>query len=140
VFQSLKANAADQGLCAAVTVAALAEIIMPQEFSRGFSTACLPPSADCPGTREYTFCDPGQPVGPSCNSLLDVLIGGCKVFPGLCLTAIEITQPDVGTDGQPPAEITLGPNNKAQFSQPNDAYSFHLRFTANRAHITNNLK
>jgi cysteine-rich repeat protein len=134
VFRTLDAAAADRGLCGGVTLASLAEIVLPQDFSAG-DFAC---SDACSNSRKYTYCGPGQPVGPSCNSLLDLLVGGCRT-PGCFFTAATPTQPDIGSDGNPPAGVTLGANNKAIVTSPTDAYSFSIRFKANRAHLTDNL-
>jgi cysteine-rich repeat protein len=134
VFQSLTATASDQGLCSNITVESLSKTNIPGDFAIG-ANAC---QASCSDSHSYVFCGPGQPVGPNCNSFLDALVGGCKITV-LCLPAILPAQPDVGSNGNPPAPITLDSNNKAQFTVPTDGYSLQLRFKAKRAHLTNNL-
>src|SRR5262249_28114807 len=75
VFQGLNATDAGHGLCGALTVQSLSEILLPQDLALG-PNAC---SASCTDSHAYTYCGAGQPVTPNCHSLLDVLVGGCKV-------------------------------------------------------------
>lgn len=134
VFQTMTASGANQGLCGNITVTSLAQIPVPQALTMG-ATAC----AACAGSNKYTYCGVGKPVGPGCNSLLDVLVGGCKVFSCL-VPAVNAQQPDVpATAGGTVSTLTLGAGNKVPASQTannDDAYSAYLKFDANRAHFT----
>ena len=77
VFQTMTGNGAGQGLCGNVTVASLAASPVPSVFAQGGSMGCS-------GSRIYTPCTGTQtPNDSSCNSLLDVLVGGCSTFGGL---------------------------------------------------------
>jgi cysteine-rich repeat protein len=133
VFQNITANGSGQGLCGNITVESLAQIPIPEALTTGL-TAC---SANCSGSKKYTYCGANMPVGPSCNSLLDALVGGCKA--ALCIPAINAQQPDVaGTDGDIDM-LSLGAGNKVPQSQitgNDDAYSAFMTFTANRNHFT----
>jgi cysteine-rich repeat protein len=137
VFQTITANGAGQGLCGNITVASLAQIPVPQAIAMGGTTAC----SACPNSHAYTYCGMGQPVSATCNSLLDVIVGGCGVVPvfGNCLgTAVNPTQPDVPS-GATVQQLTVGGTlNKVQqnVASDMDAYSAYLTFTANRAHFT----
>ncbi len=135
VFQSLTANGADQGLCGNVTVESLAKIPVPQSLTTG-ATAC---AATCANSRAYTYCGTNNPVGAGCNSMLDLIVGGCRVISPLCINAINATQPDVAT-GTGPATLTLtaGTNKvpDAQWQGNTNGYSAFLKFTARRAHLT----
>jgi hypothetical protein len=135
VFQTITGNGSGQGLCGNITVSSLAQIAVPAALAQGGSTAC----GACNGSHTYTACAAGQtPSNSNCNSLLDVLVGGCKVV--LCLgDAVNPTQPDVpATSGGTVQTLSLGANNKVTQSTANnsDAYSAFLTFTANRAHFT----
>ena len=134
VFQSLTGDGPGQGLCGAITVASLAQIPFPYALTDGQGTC----KASCPNSKSYTYCGDGQPVGPGCNSLLDGLVGGCKVTT-LCVDLITPTQPDVGSNGDPPNALVAGADNKVTIVEPNDAYSNVIKMKANRVHITNNL-
>ncbi len=90
--------------------------------------------SSCAADRCYS-----NPVDAGCNSMLDAIVGGCVVNAPDCQEAIIPTQPDVGTGGNPPAQLTAGANNKVTPSVGTDAYSAYFTFTANRAHVTNNL-
>ncbi len=134
VFQLIDGNGAGQGLCGNLTVSSLAAIPIPAAFATGGTTAC----GNCAGSHTYTACTGTQtPASSSCNSLLDVLVGGCKVL-SCFATALNPTQPDVpaGTTVTP---LALGTGNKvpsATTTGDTDAYSSYLTFTANRAHFT----
>lgn len=134
VFRELTANQGNQGLCGNVTVASLAKIPVPEALTTGIAK-CQP----CPGSLEYTYCGKDQPVGDSCNSLLDALVGGCK---GLtcALTAINPTQPDVAKpNGKLTALSNQGARNKIPSADTDgnlDAYSAFLAFRARRVHLT----
>jgi cysteine-rich repeat protein len=137
-FPEVQADQANQGLCGNITVASLAKIPIPESLAKGSSTAC----GACGGSKEYTYCGANQPVGANCNSLLDALVGGCKVSVVLpCLvTAINATQPDVPKPGGSLTPLSVaGSLNKvpaAQSDNNKDAYSAYLRFNARRAHLT----
>jgi cysteine-rich repeat protein len=130
VFQDILGGAAGLGICGNITAASLAEAPALQTLAAGGMTAC----GNCAGSHVYTYCGKGMPVGPTCNSMLDVLVGGCEVD---CLaSAVNPTQPDVpGVVVVQP--LTLGPGNKVTVpAGDNDAYSSFWTFRANRAHFT----
>jgi len=134
VFQSITGSASGQGICGNVTVESLAHIPVPASLASGASSAC----AACSGSRTYTACS-GSTVEPGCNSMLDVLIGGCKTL--LCfVTLVTPSQPDVPAPGSASVHpLSLGSGNavpSAQSSGNDDAYSSYFKFDANRAHIT----
>ncbi len=106
---------------------------MPSALAVGGSLAC----GTCSGSQAYTACAANSPVGPSCNSLLDVLVGGCKVI--ACLAAaVDPTQPDVPAGATVTALTLNATTHKVNQATANDddAYSAYLTFTANRAHFT----
>ncbi len=141
VFPEVIGDGSGQGLCGNITVESLAKIPAPESLTTsGPSTSrCRPGGSalNCgSGTKAYTYCGANQPVGASCNSLLDVLVGGCKAF--FCATAVVPTQPDVAAGG-PIQQLTLGAGNKIPTTQTNnnqDAYSSYLRIRGRRAHAT----
>lgn len=132
-FQTVTATSTGmQGLCGNVTVESLAAIPIPESLTTG--------TGDCKavnGSKAYTYCGANMPVGPNCNSLLDAIVGGCKVT-FLNITAINASPvPDVAGSGTTP--LTLGPGNKVPASQSTgntNAYSAYFTFKANRAHFT----
>ena len=133
VFQTITADGTGQGLCGNMTVESLANTPVPHVLTTG-SSAC---SAQCSGSHAYVDCGAGNPVGPSCNSWLDVLVGGCSVS-SLCVSVVAPHQPDVaaGTAVQP---LMLGAGNKVPSTQTTgngDGYSAYMKFDLNRAHIT----
>jgi cysteine-rich repeat protein len=133
VFQTIKADGADQGLCGNMTVESLAQTPIPQVLTTG-NTAC---SATCSGSHSYTYCGANNPVGPGCNSWLDVLVGGCSVTT-VCAPVVNAQQPDVAAAATV-QQLTLGTGNKVPSSQTTgneDAYSAYMKFTVNRAHFT----
>ncbi len=136
-FQSVSATATGQGLCGNITVESLAAIPVPESLTSG-TAAC----ATCTGSNVYTYCGQDMPVGPGCNSLLDVIVGGCKALPfaGSCvLSAVNASQPDVPAAGGAIKTLTLGADNKVPADQTagnQDAFSAYLQFSANRAHLT----
>jgi len=137
VFQTFTGSGNNQGLCGNITVESLAQIPAPQSLSVGGSNACGTGLLCGSGAKKYTYCGMGMPVGPNCNSLLDILVGGCQVA-GCLVTAINPTQPDVPFNGTV-ANLTLGPGNKVPANQTTgdkDAYSSYLKFDGNRAHFT----
>jgi cysteine-rich repeat protein len=128
VFQTLTATGAGQGLCGDITVQSLAQIPVPMALTTG-TTNC---------SEGYTYCGTGMPVSASCNSLLDVIVGGCKVVGGL-ITAVKATQPDVPpTGGTSVATLKVGSSKKVTIptGDEDEAYSAYLQFAANRAHFT----
>ena len=135
VFQSLAGSGTNQGICGNVTVESLAHIPVPASLASGASTAC---QACNSGSRVYTACS-GNSVEPGCNSMLDVLVGGCKTLSCL-LTIVTAVQPDVPATGSTSVRaLSLDSGNAVPSDQStgnNDAYSSYFRFTANRAHIT----
>lgn len=136
-FETMQAMDGTHGLCGNLTVGSLAVLPAPFDFSSGGAAEC---SASCPGSRGYTWCGTGNPVGPGCNSMLDVVVSGCAVSPPLCIPVINPTQPDVGTSGQPPVTLVADPTTgKVTVPEPEDAYSTWLEFAAERVHVTNHL-
>jgi cysteine-rich repeat protein len=134
VYETVNANGTDQGLCGNITVSSLAQIPVPSALTSG-TTAC---TSSCSGSRTYTACGSGG-VSSGCNSLLDVLVGGCKVVWPLCIAAINAEQPDVpATAGGTVKTLTfLGDAiPTSQTSADDDAYSSYMTFQANRAHFT----
>jgi cysteine-rich repeat protein len=129
VFQTMTGSGTGQGLCGNVTVESLASIPIPQTLASNCS-------AFCAGSHAYTACGAGG-VTASCNSLLDVLVGGCAAPLILCTNYVSPTQPDVPA-GAAVTTLTLGAGNKVV--QPTagnkDAYSVYLKFDANRTHLT----
>lgn len=121
-------------LCGNVTVESLSVIPVPQIFTP--TGTGLPCSASCSGSHAYTQCS-GSTVDTSCNSLLDVIVGGCSVS-SQCNPIIPATQPDAGISGAP-ATLTAGAGNKVPTSQTagnHDGYSSYFSFSAKRAHAT----
>jgi cysteine-rich repeat protein len=126
VFQTITATAAGQGLCGDITVQSLAQIPIPSALTTG-TTKC---------SESYTYCGASMPVSASCNSLLDVLVGGCKVFG---LAAVNATQPDVPPSaGGAVVNLTVGAGGKVTVptADQDEAYSAYLQFAADRAHFT----
>jgi len=136
-FEGVQASDGNHGLCGNLTVESLATMPLPAEFTSGGAAAC---SGACAGSGSYTWCGTGNPVGPGCNSTLDILVGGCAVSPPLCIGLLDPTQPDVGTGGQPPVVLIPDPTTgKVTVVEPDDAYSSWFEFTAERVHLTNNI-
>jgi cysteine-rich repeat protein len=136
-FEGVTADDGNHGICGNLTVDSLAVMPLPGEFTSGGSAEC---ANTCPNSRSYTWCGAGNPVGPGCNSILDLMIGGCSVFPPLCLGVVVPTQPDVGTGGQLPVVLVADPTTgKVTVVEPDDAYSTWLEFNAERVHMTNHL-
>lgn len=135
VWETINGTGSTQGICGDITVASLAQIPVPTDLAVGGATACG--ACGGAGARTYTSCGTG-PVGPGCNSLLDVFVGGCQVMNIICVAAIAPTQPDVA-GGAAVRTLSLGAGNKVMASQltgNTDAYSSYLNFSANRVHIT----
>jgi cysteine-rich repeat protein len=135
VFPSYSANQSDLGICGSVTVRSLANIDVPLPLTDGI-TAC---SASCSNSRAYTACAAGEnPSQGGCHSLLDVLVGGCRLD-GLCSELITATQPDVAAEGSTPRTLTVDANGyvpAAQTQNNADGYSMYVQINANRAHLT----
>jgi cysteine-rich repeat protein len=134
VFQAITGSGSGQGICGNVTVESLAHIPVPASLASGAASACLA----CTGSRAYTACS-GSTVELGCNSMLDVLIGGCKTL--LCfVTLVTPTQPDVPAPGSASVQpLSLGSGNAVPSNQSTgnaDAYSSYFKFDANRAHVT----
>ncbi len=132
VFETITGTGTNQGLCGNVTVQSLAQTPVPQVFTTG-TTAC----EACGNTSHtYTYCGANSPVGATCNSLLDVVVGGCAVF-GCFAPLVNPTQPDVAGNGGTVTTLTLGTNNKVTVSNADqDAYSSYFHVSLNRAHFT----
>jgi cysteine-rich repeat protein len=137
------------GLAACEEIATLTTCLTPPTTSSHVYTWCGEHCGN-PGDSDYDAtgcgsCAPercnSNPVAAGCNSLLDAIVGGCIVNPPDCVTAFLPTQPDTGSGGQPPATLQGNPANghKVTVSAPNDGYSAFFEFSANRAHLTNNL-
>jgi cysteine-rich repeat protein len=136
-FETLTATDGQHGLCGNTTVGTLALLPVPEELAVGGVGEC---SASCPDSGSYVWCGAGNPVGPDCNSLLDVLVSGCAVSPPLCIGLVDPTQPDVGTGGQPPELLVPDPTSfKVTVVEPEDAYSMWMEFASQRVHMTNNI-
>jgi cysteine-rich repeat protein len=149
VFQDMTANGSGQGLCGNITVESLAQVPIPAMLSSAASAgaaATHPCTAACPGSNVYTYCGMGMPVGPNCNSLLDVLVGGCNVATSAPLCALSAltevvnpTQPDVPVSGSATTLTPAAGTHKIPTSVTSgdkDAYSAFMTFTGNRAHFT----
>jgi cysteine-rich repeat protein len=133
VFQTITASGTNQGLCGNITVASLAQVPIPTELTTGAS-AC----EACAGSNVYTACA-GNTVTASCNSLLDVVVGGCVV--GDCfLTGLAAQQPDVpAMSGGTVQPLSLdGTTHKVtqDVAMDFDGYSSYFLFNATRAHFT----
>ena len=127
VFQTITATGADQGLCGDITVQSLAQIPVPSALTTG--------TAKC--SENYTYCGASMPVSATCNSLLDVIVGGCKVLGAI--TAVAATQPDVPpSSGGAVVPLTVGASGKVTVpaADEDEAYSAFLQFAVNRAHFT----
>jgi hypothetical protein len=131
--EAIDANG-QRGLCGNITVESLAKIPIPESLTTG-SGKC---SASCGSSYAYTYCGEGNPVGASCNSLLDVIVGGCQVTPFLfCIAAIKPTQPDVSGSGDKALKVGGTYHKVTQTTVGNtNAYSSWLSFHAKRAHAT----
>lgn len=133
VFQAITGSLADQGICGNVTVDSLAHIPVPASLASG-DTACMA----CTDSHTYTACS-GNTVEAGCNSMLDVLVGGCKAL-GCALTLVTAVQPDVpASAGAAVTPLSLGSGSAVSSDLSNgnnDAYSSYFQFQAVRAHIT----
>jgi cysteine-rich repeat protein len=136
-FEGLDGSSSARGLCGNVTVESLSLVPATEDLTAGGQSPC---SASCPQSRGYTYCGDGMPVGPGCNSLLDVLVSGCSTFVGICIPLVSPTQPDVGVGGSPPHALVADPvSGKVTVVVPDDAYSSFFQFSSQRVHMTNNL-
>ncbi len=149
VLQDLTASGTNQGLCGNITVESLAQVPIPAMLSSAASAgsaATHPCTAACPKSNVYTYCGMGMPVGPSCNSLLDVLVGGCNVATSAALCGlsgltevVNPTQPDVPAGSSATMLTPDATTHKipaTQTSGDKDGYSAFMTFTGNRAHFT----
>jgi cysteine-rich repeat protein len=131
VLRNLGGSGAGQGLCGDVTVESLAAVPVPASLA----SAC----GACTGSKVYVACGAGQPVGPGCNSLLDVFVGGCKAL-ACAVAVVNPTQPDSpATSGGTVATLTPGAGNKVpevQTAGNLDGYSSYFQFDADRVHAT----
>ncbi len=132
VPQEIIGEGDDEGICGTITVSYFAS----QPLSSGLAD-CL----DCPGrSRTYNPCE-GEMLTETCNSALDVVVGGCVLGPS-CDAGIEIifpSQPDVDHGGI--AVLTNDPANlnkipTAQTDGNLNGYSYYYHFRARRVHIT----
>jgi cysteine-rich repeat protein len=136
-FESLDASSSARGLCGNITVGSLSLLPTPADLATGGQIQC---SSSCPDSRSYTYCGDGMPVGPDCNSLLDVLVSGCSMFVGICIPLVYPTQPDVGVGANPPNTLVADPTSgKVTVVEADDAYSSFFHFVSQRVHQTNNL-
>jgi len=136
VFQSIAGSGSSQGICGNVTVESLAHIPVPASLAGGTGAAC----GACNGSHVYTACA-GDSVEPGCNSMLDVLVGGCRAAVACTVfNVVSVTQPDVPAPGNASVTpLSLGAGNSVPSDQStgnNAAYSSYFKFDANRAHIT----
>jgi|GEM_PF-837890 len=135
-LESATADGTAEGLCGNITVETLSKIPAPKGFMEGDHACRDPGLVFCTSnTHRYTYCGDNQPVGATCNSLLDILVGGCKTGVG-CDNVVTAVQPDVDNGG--PA-LSLGSNNKVPTSQTSgnkNAYSSWFRYRARRQHAT----
>ncbi|MFA6033152.1 MAG: hypothetical protein WC889_09660, partial [Myxococcota bacterium] len=138
-FESISATASGKGMCGNITVESLSRIPVPEALTTG-AGACKSCGTN---SKVYTYCGAGNPVGPDCNSLLDVIIGGCRVdFIVSCVVqVINKTQPDVAGPGGEQGTITIDTANhnkvpESQVAGNTRGYSAAFTFTANRAHAT----
>lgn len=136
-FETLDASGSALGLCGNLTVGSLAAIPVPREV-KADGQACRD---DCPGSRSYVSCG-GGPVTPGCHSLLDVLVGGCRIQAGCVLNVVQPTQPDVGVGPNPPHTLSFAPGgggiDKVVVVEPDDAFSAWFTLATRRVHITDN--
>jgi hypothetical protein len=103
-------------VCGTATVDSLAKVPLPASLA----TSC-----------SYTFCGVDQPVGASCNSVLDLLVG-------CCATTASPLQPDVEHEGGA-LPLSLGASKKVPSTQSHgntSGYSANYNFSAQRAHAT----
>ncbi len=123
VFDSVTATDTTEGLCGDIRVSSLAAVPVPQQIAVGGTTACL---------EGFKACG-GNVVGPSCNSLLDVLVVGCTIG----IAAVKPTQPDVPGSGSQVVALTEGTGHKVTVPpSDNDGYSSYFTFAMTRAHIS----
>ncbi|NRA33046.1 MAG: hypothetical protein HRU17_06860, partial [Polyangiaceae bacterium] len=117
------------GLCGNITVHSLANAPVPTLLAEGGDRAC---------SQDYIPCA-GDVVTPSCNSLLDVFVGGCNYF----ITLIDPTLPDVPRPGGSilalvrDEDLQGATGSKVPLADTDgnlDSYSTYMRFTAERVH------
>lgn len=122
-FASLGSASGEGKLCGALTATSLAAIPVPSSLISG-ETAC----SNTTNSHVYT----------SGNSMLDVLVGGCKVVLGI-VTVVNPTQPDTVLSGGSICQLTTGTVNGVANhvnSSPSclaqDGYSSYFQFTTDR--------
>jgi hypothetical protein len=127
VFDTITAsNDGTQGLCGDVTVSSLAQIPVPSVLTSGIGNC----------SQGYTYCGAGMAVGANCNSLLDVIVGGCSVAGGF-IVAVQATQPDVPGNGKTVQKLNVGGKKKVTVpANDTDAYSAYLTFAMERMHFS----
>ncbi len=122
VVESLDGSAPDYGMCGGVTVDSLARIRLPQFIG---------PSVHCNSGLTFKTCK-GR-LDSSCNSLLDVIVGGCAS------SNVNIQkQPDLPGSG--PSTLVPDPTTRkiprSQTAGNTNAYSFWFSFKAVRENVT----
>jgi hypothetical protein len=122
-FASMGTASSEGKLCGALTATSLAAIPIPSTLVSG-ETACV----NTTGSHVYT----------SGNSMLDVLVGGCKVVLGV-VTVVNPTQPDTVLSGGTICPLTTatvnGVTNHVNASPSclaQDGYSSYFQFTTDR--------
>jgi len=126
------------GLCGAVVARDLADVPVPGILAVGGTFAC---GAACPASRRYAACGEDGVVDEDCNSMLDLIVGGCALDGACGLALIRPTQPDLGTGGAPPVTLTAdSETGKVDGDEAglDDAFTTYLTISATRAHLTNN--
>ena len=125
-FDSVSGSGVNEGLCGDITVESLAQTPIPSALTTG-TTACA---------EAYTSCGANQPVTANCNSLLDAMVGGCKILGGV-VTAINPTQPDVPGSGTTVLTLVSGFHKKVTVpSGDTDAYSSYFTLGLTREHFS----
>ena len=128
---ALYADAAGDGLCGVVTVDSLARIPVPDAITTpGRLQHCMNAP---PNFHAYVSCG-GGPVTAECNSLLDVMVGGCRQGGGVSFAPL---QPDALLG----APLTVDAQNfykvpEAQTSGNMSGYSAFFKLTAVRQRIS----
>jgi hypothetical protein len=122
-FASLGSSSGEGKLCGVLTATSLAAIPVAASLISG-EDACGN------GTNSHVYT--------SSNSMLDVLVGGCKVVDGI-VTVVNPTQPDTVLSGGSICTLTLGTVNgvanhvtASQSCLAQDGYSSYFQFTTDR--------
>jgi cysteine-rich repeat protein len=123
-FASMGTASSEGKLCGALTATSLAAIPISATLASGGAAACV----NTTGSHVYT----------SANSMLDVLVGGCKAVLGVA-TVVNPTQPDTILSGTAVCPLTLatvnGVANHVNASTSclaQDGYSSYFQFTTDR--------